>query len=632
MNPEKKFEYIQSGIHALGHSPIYKMHKYFARRPHNVFNHLIEQYSDKGDIIADVFCGGGVTLIEGLSSERKVIASDINPIATFISDCETTKIDIKQYQEVADKIRRTLVDFTDIYFKTKCRECSSSADVRWFEEAYLVHCPFCNEITSIANENKLLINDVAVNGKYVCECCKKPFAAVDQKRIGNKLLSVRYRCNSCKKQFTSPVNREDIEMYELFNNQFDDLVELNNLWIPNDKIPDDWDRQEEDCLHRKGFFYFSDFFTKRNLYFNALFLDTIRKQKNSIPPEIYKLFLFTFSATLRYTNNMSISTSSWMDGRPVAWAKHAFWTPNQFVEVNPIEYYDKRVTAIVSGMRYQERTIKRSKKVESYNDLISSDATHIIWTSSSSSLKVPDNSIDLVLTDPPYGHNVQYGELCTFWMIWLRDELNLPTECMDFNNEILVHRKNIKNRKNHASYYQGLLGVFKESYRILKEGCPLVFTFNSKDIKSWYAVSKAAIDAGFYLDPKGVIYQEPIDNYKNTAHNRFSGTIRGDFIYTFRKISNTSKKVTLSKGQNLHGIQDLILESAENYLENKKSCSIAELHIIIFERILPEIILISNSEKQFSQLYNEIMVSDIEDTLTSSNKIEFTDSIWKLKN
>ncbi|GAH95598.1 unnamed protein product, partial [marine sediment metagenome] len=53
------------------------MHKYFARRPHNVFRYLIEFYTKPGDIILDCFCGGGVTLFEGLATGRKVIAVDI---------------------------------------------------------------------------------------------------------------------------------------------------------------------------------------------------------------------------------------------------------------------------------------------------------------------------------------------------------------------------------------------------------------------------------------------------------------------------------------------------------------------------------------------------------------------------
>ncbi len=59
------------------------MHRYFARRPWSVFRELIAHYSNPGSIILDPFCGGGVTVVEGLRLGRKVIGVDINPLATF---------------------------------------------------------------------------------------------------------------------------------------------------------------------------------------------------------------------------------------------------------------------------------------------------------------------------------------------------------------------------------------------------------------------------------------------------------------------------------------------------------------------------------------------------------------------
>ena len=62
----------------------HKIHKYFARRPHNVFAELIRSFSDENDIIVDPFCGGGVTIQEGLRFHRKVVGFDLNPLSTFI--------------------------------------------------------------------------------------------------------------------------------------------------------------------------------------------------------------------------------------------------------------------------------------------------------------------------------------------------------------------------------------------------------------------------------------------------------------------------------------------------------------------------------------------------------------------
>ena len=77
---------IDHAVVAKPHTPVYKMHRYFARRPWSVFRSLVEHYSNPGSIVLDPFCGGGVTVVEGLRLGRKVIGVDINPLATFISN------------------------------------------------------------------------------------------------------------------------------------------------------------------------------------------------------------------------------------------------------------------------------------------------------------------------------------------------------------------------------------------------------------------------------------------------------------------------------------------------------------------------------------------------------------------
>jgi DNA modification methylase len=71
---------------ALPHTPIYKIHRYFARRPYSIFNELIKHYSNPNNIILDPFCGGGVTVIEALRLRRRVIGVDLSPIASFITE------------------------------------------------------------------------------------------------------------------------------------------------------------------------------------------------------------------------------------------------------------------------------------------------------------------------------------------------------------------------------------------------------------------------------------------------------------------------------------------------------------------------------------------------------------------
>lgn len=586
----QQFLYFKESMEAEGHTPIYKMHKYFARRPQNIFYRLLETYSKEGDVVLDPFCGGGVTLIEGTSLKRKVIACDINPLATFISRAEIELVPMEDYLREIKSIRDNVFKFSSPLFSTRDRDTDRILPVRWYEHAYTVKCPKCGKETSLTNENRFQENDKIKNGVYVCENCHHSFAGVSCAHVGSSFLSVTYKVTTRATQKTVCPNEFDFEKITQAEQLYEKFIQSGEWFVPSLKIPLNWDRQQEDCLIRKGFLSFADFFTHRSLVVMAYFLNQVKQRKKYVSPELYRLLLLTFSATLRYTNNMTISTDAWQDGRPVAWAKHAYWLSYQFVEVNPIEYIDKRITAIKAALICQHEKNKGIHAVEDYNSFKKQSSSFLVLNQDSSSLPVDDESVDLVLTDPPYGGNVQYGELSAFWLSWLCSELAISEkQILELTGEILIHRKNKVNPKTYQSYYEGLRRVFSESYRVLKQNRPLVFTFNSKDVKVWIAVIKAAIDAGFVLEPDGVHYQSPIENYKNTAHTMFAGSVLGDFIYTFLKRPGT---IDNNKNSSVNELQIQILDTIKNTiiteLKNKKDAvSTSELYISIYKQIIP---------------------------------------------
>ena len=619
--PKKNgFQYLREGIEAEGHTLVYKMHKYFARRPQNVFRHLIQHYSKPGDVLLDCFCGGGVSVFEGISLARRVIGVDLNPLATFITDCQTTAVSIDEYTKVMRDIYDRVRVFSEGYFVTKCRESGKDVAVRWYELAYIVKCPQCSQRTLLSNSQKA---PEVTNGRYVCSHCRNSFEAVRADRLGYELVSVTYKCPVAKTRKTVGPDKRDIEIFTKIERQFDSIIAKHKLEYPTDEIPEEWDRQKEDCLHRKGVRRFSDFFTKRNLLVNAYYQSVVESYRKQVSPDLFKMLMFTFSATIRHTGNLTISTAAWMDGRPVAWAKHAYWLPNQFVEVNPLEYIQKRTKAVVSGLRFQQDTLQPPKRVNSYTDLLQ-NGTHIIWTQSSDKLDIPDDSLDLIVTDPPYGSNVQYGELSSFWLVWLKKYLGLSqSKVMDFDNEILVYRKkkSTENNKDYTFYYHALRRTFREGFRALKPGKPLVFTFNNKDMRAWYAVIKAAIDAGFSLDERGIIYQGPIENYKNTAHTRFAGSLHGDFIYTFLK---PVKPKAFDENGRLEStnIEQIIIDAARQVLRAKSDASVSEIYIGVFAKLIPALLRKAHSAEEFSVIAEQLQGEQIEDVLLRHLKAE----------
>ncbi len=519
---------IKESVKAQGHTAQYQMHKYFARRPYNVFSRLIDHYTEEGDIILDCFCGGGVTVFEGLALDRKVIGVDINPLATFITEMQIQQVDTEKLSA---------------YYKTFISECKKELSKlyeydldgekvtqEWMEWVYEVRCPSCGEIIRLEEKNKI------TNGKYRCsnpECVSNQAAKPGVMRTKcEPYRSVPKRIKFIKSSGKSAIYEfNEDEKKDLINAQAEFIIpkELNNVDFA---IPQNWDRWYEDCLPQKGVYNFSDLFSERNYYINIIIFNKIISLPDSQERD---LLYFAFSSSLRYTNKMARVTENWENGNPTCMDKHAYWLPNEYVECNVLGKLEDRMDAVIKGLKFtNEKIIKKKEKADNFEELIN-NKDYLILTQSSSSLPIPDESVDTVITDPPYGSNVQYGELSSFWNIWYKEYKGLDNFIYN-DEEAVANRKSCFEGAKDVDFYGNMLReVYSEAGRVLKPGGYLVFTFNNKNINVWVQLLKAVVDAGFFLPENGVIYQDFIAEYKNTSHLKYSGNIHGDFIYSFQK-------------------------------------------------------------------------------------------------
>lgn len=107
------------------------------------------------------------------------------------------------------------------------------------------------------------------------------------------------------------------------------------------------------------------------------------------------------------------------------------------------------------------------------------------------------NSVDAVLTDPPYFGNVQYAELMDFCYVWLRRLC--PDEPAFLKPTARSERELTGNEtmgRGLAHFASGLAEAFKTSARALRPGGPLAFTFHHNDPAAYLPVAQAVLDAG----------------------------------------------------------------------------------------------------------------------------------------
>jgi len=105
---------------------------------------------------------------------------------------------------------------------------------------------------------------------------------------------------------------------------------------------------------------------------------------------------------------------------------------------------------------------------------------------------LPDGSVDLIVTDPPFFDNVHYSELADFFYAW--QQLRQPI------TDSPTTRSTAEVQDSDADHFaQKLQGVFSECNRILKADGLLVFSYHHSRDAGWTSLAAAILGAGFVV-------------------------------------------------------------------------------------------------------------------------------------
>jgi hypothetical protein len=214
-----------------------------------------------------------------------------------------------------------------------------------------------------------------------------------------------------------------------------------------------------------------------------------------------------------------------------SWTHHFFWDPSNFFEVNAWNCFNHRFSKLKKGkIESNERNNKSKlnfKLANSPKDL-SRISPVLLWNKSSTQLELPDNFVDFVFTDPPYGDSIQYGELSSFWNVWLDQNMEIYKKKIELD-EIVINSHQGKNLK---SYENDLKQVFSEVFRVLKPEKYMVLTFHNTSFKIRNALINSIISCGFELIQ--ILFQlPPRVSIKSMLHHK--GSPIGDYYIRFQK-------------------------------------------------------------------------------------------------
>ncbi len=500
-------KHIDHALVAKAHTPEYLMHKYWARKPHNVVAEYIKHYSKEGEIILDPFAGSGVTAIEAIKLGRKAIATDLAPVATFITRNTVIPVKLEAVEGAFKKIEESCKEKIGELYATKCSKCKKGAT--------LLAAIWTRETDSIAE--------------------------------------LRYYCVRCGSKYAKHPDTDDTNLVKHISKR------VLSHWYPTVKLSYNHIEFKEGT-HDSKFNSVDCLFTTRNLFALSIIYEAISKIQDARVKDLMK---FAFTSMSHLASRMCPvaepgGKGHWSKYSATSfWAQHRYWIPPKFMESNVWMLFDSAVNGrqgILKGKGFSNDAIIYYKEAKTFDDL-GKDANIFIKTHNAFEIEdiLPPNSVDYVFTDPPYGGAIQYLELSTLWASWLGMNLN-------FKDEITI---NDSQKKDFDYYHKMLTASFKQVYCVLKPKKYMTVTFHSTDIRVWNSIIQAVILAGFELEK--IIYQPPARASAKGLLQPYGSAV-GDYYIRFKKPSTPISTFTSTDEAKYERI---VVESTKKIIANR---------------------------------------------------------------
>jgi len=495
---------------------MYQMHRWVGRKPSNIWRKYIETYTKPGDIVFDAMCGSGIAPIEAVVSGRKGIGFDQDPMAIFVSENIAKYVDDEEFKKNWDELKEDFNEFETNHpiYTTECTggELWKSSGIE--------------NVQGCGNENSRIANfrfDTDVE---------------DSRAPPNKIV---YKCKCQNTYIIKDASDDEIREYTDF--QLPPDVE----WYPKTPFPQNVG-MFEGIIQNYGI-SFDRFWSLQNLYFLAHIFSRINQIQNE---DQRKLFLFAFTSTLHLSSKIPASRkpATCRPGSGSLGRTTLDLLLKERIEQNPFVLFERAIEdkqGLLNGKfsnSYNDLRGYTSSHfrvgdvnfVENFNELnLSADPKTIFLKKVNMNNivnEIPENSIDFVITDPPYGGLVPYMGISSIWSVWLAGPNNDDYFATPFEDEITVDP--IRNM-DIAVYQRRLNQMFREYFRVLKPNAYMIVTFHSKQPRDFSALRIACQNAGF--DFEHIHFNQNL-RAGETGSTNPAGTANSDFYFRFRKPEN----------------------------------------------------------------------------------------------
>jgi putative DNA methylase len=541
------------------------LHKWWARRCGTTFRlilkHLVQDpaccdyYAPgglEGQTILDPMMGGGTTLHEAIRLGANVIGMDVDPIPILQARAALSDVSLRRLTEAFDAFHGTVRNRMADLFVTECPVCRDPTEVQFvlygrrrscacgavlFVDSLILRHGRDNSAVTICPRCRRIGRD----GRCTCGSDEFPVQVVEKGTV---------RCAHCGKPY-----RDDTDVP--FYAQYVPLAVVGRCREDGLFFKTASSRDTEKCLRpdaprpsfagaegfhikpgpksvelvRRGITSYLDLFSFRQL----LYLRYAAAALKDVEPLIRLNLALLVSTSLEF-NSMLCGYKGGDRRRPGAirhtFSHHAYSFPYTALENNPLFpaktsgtlqslFHSRIVRGRLWAKAPRERAVRSSGVVEtvlvagevnigveasSSSDLTSGTRRFLLMQGSSASMTLQSDSVDHVVTDPPYFDSVQYTDLAAFFRAWLR--VLVPGAAhWDYNEaEAAVETHGCKDNDR---YIRMLTSIFSESRRVLKKDYGrLIFTFHHGNPRGWSALTIALKRAGFVLVNRYIVLSE----------------------------------------------------------------------------------------------------------------------------
>jgi DNA modification methylase len=487
---------IPSEVAVKRSDPIYNAHGYLTKVPVTAIEPFIEAFTEPGETVLDVYAGSGMTGVAAAILGRRAELRDISALGAHIGSNYTNLVDPAAFRQIVNEVmQRAHQRLGDVY-ATRCAKCGKSADLSKATWSKVYECVGCGQAV---NYYRALEAANWSKSRMACKC-------------GERLVLRRAKQTGEEKVLDTVVCECSPKMLDQEPSAELHPASLENLTYPDVAIGADRQMFAASALGKHDLLTTAKFFSARNL----AVLAALHEEINSVEDEkLREKLLFTFTAILARASKRY----QWSKKRPLNAANQNYYIAPVFYEWNVYDLFSRKSEAILRSEDHIRGLMARNG--------VKGEPQVTYKLGSADELDLPDESIDYVFTDPPFGSNIFYSDMNLFQEAWIG-------AFTDHEREAVVDRSgNGKTRRTAERYENLITDSLRECHRVLKPGGWMSLVFSNSAGEMWALVQRSLHTAGFSLVAISIL-DKGQRSVKGLASG-FENVVTFDLIISMRK-------------------------------------------------------------------------------------------------